>query len=343
MRLTPWLNRLQPHSQARLIVAAALLVSASLFSTAVRLYTSTGSHDPLRAHRRHFCTGVTCGPPPYRRDDVCCTGGQVDKLLYLMMDGEATDQATAAGLFEAFSHHANWYRVRNEGYRQSNAVYTMYYTGKTSNNIMGNAITGDTTWGQMKAAGNELLYMGGVGPTRLVPSDDPWYEQGGIYEDAGEVFVNQNTLGQANTVEKTKARVDELTRSGTISNYWQTAAIDHMNHAAGRVAAGVLAACAVFTEKAVRVKAWVDEHPDYLLMVVSDHGGRTGEDKGTAMHGSMDGGNEPFVMFYHANLTPQDAGSWIHVSDLAVTQTQCTHTWCVHPVQFVRGCRARVS
>jgi len=70
------------------------------------------------------------------------------------------------------------------------------------------------------------------------------------------------------------------------------------------------------------VKAWVDEHPDYLLMVVSDHGARTGEDKDTAMHGSMDGGNEPFAMFYHANLTPQDAGSWIHVSDLAVTQTQ---------------------
>jgi len=96
-------------------------------------------------------------------------------------------------------------------------VYTMYFTGKTSNNIMGNAITGDTTWGQMKAAGKKLLYTGGIGPTRLVPSDDPWSEQGDLFEDAGEVFVQ--TLGQANTVETTKARIDELTRGGTISNY----------------------------------------------------------------------------------------------------------------------------
>ena len=315
------LPALQPHIRSRLLVAAALLVSVVFFTTDVAMYTSTGSHDPLRAHRRHLCTGVTCGPPPYRRDDLCCSGSQVDKLLYLMTDGEATDQATAAGLFEPFRHHANWYRVRNEGYRQSNAVYTMYYTGKTSNNIMGNAITGDTTWGQMKAAGKELLYMGGSIPTRLVPSDDPWYEQGDIHEDAREVFVN--TLGQANTVEKTKARMDELTRGGSISNYWQTETIDHINHKAGRFTPDVKMACKVFTEKAERVKAWVDEHPDYLLMVVSDHGGRD-KDGNTdrTMHGGMDGGNEPFAMFYHANLTPQDAGSWIHVSDLAVTQTQ---------------------
>lgn len=44
------------------------------------------------------------------------------------------------------------------------------------------------------------------------------------------------------------------------------------------------------------VKQWVDANPEYLLILVSDHGGQRPGDAGA--HGINTDGNEAFLAFY---------------------------------------------
>jgi hypothetical protein len=51
-----------------------------------------------------------------------------------------------------------------------------------------------------------------------------------------------------------------------------------------------------FADDMQYVKKWVDENPEYLLILVSDHGGKRPSEAGA--HGMNDGGNEAFMAFY---------------------------------------------
>lgn len=71
----------------------------------------------------------------------------------------------------------------------------------------------------------------------------------------------------------------------------------------------------------IKLKRFVDEHPDYLFMFVSDHGGSlTGGQHEGQLHGVPDNGNEAWVLFYNPNLVPlMNQGTWLDTVDVAST------------------------
>lgn len=52
------------------------------------------------------------------------------------------------------------------------------------------------------------------------------------------------------------------------------------------------------------VKDWVDSHPEYLLILLSDHGGDWEDDEVLSTHGPSAGGNEAFITFYNPQIVP---------------------------------------
>lgn len=44
---------------------------------------------------------------------------------------------------------------------------------------------------------------------------------------------------------------------------------------------------------------WIDQNPEYLLVILSDHGGDWPTDNVLSSHGPAGGGNEAFVVFYN--------------------------------------------
>jgi predicted AlkP superfamily pyrophosphatase or phosphodiesterase len=71
----------------------------------------------------------------------------------------------------------------------------------------------------------------------------------------------------------------------------------------------------------IKLKNFIDGHPDYLFVFVSDHGGsQTGGQHEGQLHGIPDNGNEAWVLFYNPSLTPlMTQGSWLDTVDVAST------------------------
>jgi hypothetical protein len=46
------------------------------------------------------------------------------------------------------------------------------------------------------------------------------------------------------------------------------------------------------------MKSWIDSHPDYLLVLISDHGVDDFGPQGYRMHGLTQDGNQPFMLVY---------------------------------------------
>lgn len=57
-----------------------------------------------------------------------------------------------------------------------------------------------------------------------------------------------------------------------------------------------------FGKNLAAVKDWIDRNPEYLLIVLSDHGGEWEEDNVLSTHGPSGGGNEAFVVFYSPKI-----------------------------------------
>jgi hypothetical protein len=57
------------------------------------------------------------------------------------------------------------------------------------------------------------------------------------------------------------------------------------------------------------LKGWLERHPEYVLIMTSDHGVDQFDHNGFRLHGDTEDGNEPFLFFYHKNMPPHPAGA----------------------------------
>jgi hypothetical protein len=64
-----------------------------------------------------------------------------------------------------------------------------------------------------------------------------------------------------------------------------------------------------------RLKSWIDNNPDYLLIMCSDHGV---DGPGNLLHGHPMPGNDGYLMFYNPNISPTEHQK-IDVVDVAAT------------------------
>jgi hypothetical protein len=81
-----------------------------------------------------------------------------------------------------------------------------------------------------------------------------------------------------------------------------------------------------FTDRMARImntdfkslKALIDDNPEYLLILLSDHGVDEFGAEGYRMHGTTANGNEPFLLLYNPKLDPRSE-TRIDIVDVAPT------------------------
>ena len=240
-----------------------------------------------------------------------------------------------------------FYRLRNIGDPYSRPIYTTWYTGTVSSNFAGEEIALDNTIDQWRRnSGLPIDYVGPKPPSidllgqsrfdyvNLQPNnrDSPhpfeWIYEHELMENPP---LDSNGLAANNQPELLEERTFEyldkhLERDA--SAIWAVGLFDKMGHTFGNkiVAREHDSVKAVATETFYvldAIQKWQMSHPEYLLMVSSDHGL---PDDGSRIHGAFDGGNEPFFLFMHETLNEcTNSGDWIDQVDVAPTLTEMWH------------------
>eukprot|EP01133_Synstelium_polycarpum_P012827 gene12827-15056_t len=223
----------------------------------------------------------------------CALAVGYKKVLFFYNDGLARD--LAQGLVEQLSNSSNSFRIQNEGFPASYAVFTSYVTGSAPTNFMGAPILSDNMIHQLVSNDIPLRYYG----TRM-----PAYDvlQAGNYFDkvSIEATTSQSKLYESLfqcSLNDPEECANQFLDSQKDDGDW----IKNMEY----------------------IKNWVDANPEYLLVIFSDHGGKLKSE--TAAHGVNNGGNEAFMVVYNPTLKPLPVNKqdkFIDAVDVCSTITQ---------------------
>jgi len=235
-------------------------------------------------------------------EDCARVGYNFSKVLFFYNDGLARDLSD--NLVTMFQQHSNTFRIQNEGFPASYAVFSSYVTGAPPTNFMGNPILSDNIIYQLAHNGVKLRYYG----TRM-----PAYDvlEKGNYFDKAEIEYVSNTDSKlyTNLFECGKGAQNCSTeflnqqKAANMSIFFSGDIIDERNHHTGNKLDPVtLETINTWIANMAFIKNWIDTNPEYLLVIFSDHGGKLLSE--TAAHGSNNGGNEAFMIIYNPSLTP---------------------------------------
>ncbi|EFA83653.1 hypothetical protein PPL_02719 [Heterostelium album PN500] len=238
------------------------------------------------------------------------TPTQFSKFVWIFVDSLARDQAT--DLIEAFQESASVYRIMNHGFKFSTAIYTSFFTGKIPTNYAGRVIKSDNIFYQMKRANFQIRM---------------YFDEYSIIPDEHNILYNlfgdQRMPASETTVS---LALDELTDSGRKSIMLTSNLLDDKIHKKGKYDPPTLKLLSDLNRNIPLLKKWLADHPEYLLIVNSDHGGsKTGGQHEGELHGKKDGGNEGFIMFANQHIRPadkrqnQNGPQWLDTVDVAPT------------------------
>eukprot|EP01132_Coremiostelium_polycephalum_P005164 gene5164-6429_t len=286
------------------------------------LSTSTGD-----TRRNNIDRKVLCEYNDYRK---------FKKFVWIFVDSLAHDQAT--GIIDSFAMNANSYRILNHGFKFSTAIYTSFFTGKIPTNYAGKPIQSDNLFYQMNRAGMNIHFVGpefpGVGLLGDSPSRQLYFKRYTIVPD--EERLLSRVFGDhlsSPTEDSVYSYLEQLTENGQSSLMLTTNLLDDRIHRKGKFHPPTLALLQDLTNNVPLIKKWLSEHPDYLFIMNSDHGGSPigGTNEGD-LHGAKDGGNEGFIFFHHPDITPscidpsannnhlsQSSRDWLDTVDVAPT------------------------
>jgi len=244
----------------------------------------------------------------------------------------------AKDVFEHYKSNSISYYVDIPGAKYSHAIYTSYFTGQLPTNYKGDPIKGDHLIKSMLRANEKrqekykFRYIGPEWSFLAIWGKDNYdnFFQGGVriekepldvpyqhpypyfFETADSYFFLQSYLSEM------KSRGESM--------FAHSGVFDHRQHGEHR---GLGPGGTAFprTDKMARtmqsdfkqLKKWIDDNPEYLLILLSDHGVDQFGVEGYRMHGDSSDGNEPFILLYNPTINDTLQGQRIDVVDVAPT------------------------
>jgi hypothetical protein len=250
---------------------------------------------------------------------------QFKKFLWFLTDGLPVKYSKKT--LDHYASNSILYTIDIPGPKYSHAIYTSYLTGQLPTNYQGKPITGDSLLKSMQRSSSigPLTY---IGPEwsflaisgkqnynhlfkRIIDKPEPLDQP----HDRAYRFFFQDTQSREwfwKTLDYIAAEEGSL--------FTHSAIFDHINHGifrnnptntkyldflSNRIADDINA-----------LKGWIDKHPDYLLILSSDHG-CDDVSNGYVLHGYSTNGNEGYVMLYNPSLTKHSER--VDVVDIAPT------------------------
>ncbi|KYR01067.1 hypothetical protein DLAC_02161 [Tieghemostelium lacteum] len=249
------------------------------------------------------------------------------KFIWIFVDSFAHDQASE--IVDNYAGHSHQYRILNHGFKFSTAIYTTFFTGKIPTNYAGKPIRSDNIFYQFKKSGMKIHFVGPEFPTIALLGDSSqsrrYFESYTNHIDDHKLFTpvfgNQLTTP---TVTSVSEALDKLTRSGQHSVMMTTNLLDDKIHKKGKYDPPTLSLIQQLTANMPLLKEWLSQHPDYVFIMNSDHGGsKTGGQHEGELHGIKDGGNEGFIFFHNPQFPQQTLERpWLDTVDISPTITE---------------------
>lgn len=235
----------------------------------------------------------------------CAYDYNFKKILYFWCDGIAFDRSQS--LFAVFPDNSNVFKVRHKENPWSAWVWATYMTGKAERN-MGEVkndnmiyqfwLAGQKAW---LGARNDRSYVFGQLDLGFQKNDVTYFSS--VTDDEERMFhwlfecpeSTDPSVCTTNTLDRAKAQDRSM--------WLESFILDHRVHEVNsKDAARAIYLRNKLAQDLVYVKQWVDNNPDYLLVVVSDHGQKMSNAE-VAIHGNwLLDGNEGWMMIYNPNL-----------------------------------------
>eukprot|EP01114_Cavostelium_apophysatum_P005081 TRINITY_DN1568_c0_g1_i1.p1 TRINITY_DN1568_c0_g1~~TRINITY_DN1568_c0_g1_i1.p1 ORF type:complete len:876 (-),score=228.98 TRINITY_DN1568_c0_g1_i1:1299-3926(-) len=223
----------------------------------------------------------------------------------------------AKDVLEHYADHSISYFVNIPGAKYSHAIYTAYFTGQLPTNYKGEEIKGDHFIRSLLRAENtdyKLTYIGPEWSFLAIwgkRNYDVFFENVTIEKESLDIAFTHPYPFFFERAGFMDAYLRNL-KANKRSMFAHTGVFDHRQHGEHR---GLGPAGKDFprTDKMARtmqtdmksIKGWIDQNPEYLLVLLSDHGVDEYGIGGYRMHGESADGNEPFIMLYNPRLEPK--------------------------------------
>jgi hypothetical protein len=267
---------------------------------------------------------------------------QLDKFIMFFTDSFPHNYGK--DLFPHFESHSQVYLINIPGAKYSHAIYTSFMTGQVATNYEGKTIDGDHLVRSMKRSfvrpgvdsrGERVSYpVRYYGPewSLLAIFGNHNY---GTFFNAG-VHVQSEALDinfihpypfffeDQKATDLFRGVREDIAAKGQ-SVFVHTGVMDHRQHGehlglgpSGKAFPHTDTMAARMVADLKTVKSFVDRNPEYLLVLISDHGVDEFDYAGYRMHGLSENGNEPFMLVYNPRL-PHRGPKWLDVVDIAST------------------------
>lgn len=324
--------------------AAVLLLIGVTIATLLRLQSFASSGTPPTLD-----VNVDCSPCAHSQPSYCePLPYQYKKVIWFITDGWAYYRAKSA--LDYYSNNSIVFTHAAIGDRWSHAIYTSWWTGIAPMNMLGFPIKGDQLWESLaRAEGRRckldwtsinspkhednkdgavdysIRYTGpvwapiavGGGRNRFekVYSFDEFNQVDEVYENDPHVYPTLEIPTLETTLEEVAEKgMSFIAHSGLYDKSCHMIDKDHSKRKNKEAE--------YLTEYFLdpTLKEFIDSHPDYLLIMSSDHGAFE-EKISERFHGDSHtepNGNIGYVMFYAANL-PSQAQSEIDTVDVVPT------------------------
>ncbi|KAG9395984.1 hypothetical protein J8273_2333 [Carpediemonas membranifera] len=290
----------------------------------------------------NFITNVSLfivGSHPFYGENVYCTDGkehpeceiaenlQFDKFLWLVTDAHPRNFANST--FDLYEQHSARFNTFIPGIKYSHSIYSGWLTGKYPTNYPGVGIELDT---YLKAIARteayKVVYHGPAWSFGLINGEENWPRIFHRTELIEEVHTTQYVRPYPGILGNDHASQDELReRMNAKLNAWadegvsvvaHSAIFDHEMHIHPRWHQETVSMGRLVAADHNMFKAWVDEHPEYLLVISSDHGVDEGPGGGI-LHGTSYNSNNGYMILYNPRLPNIGRELWQDSCDIAST------------------------
>ncbi|EFA75240.1 hypothetical protein PPL_11315 [Heterostelium album PN500] len=283
----------------QLIVVMQVVFLAYLLSKAVLKFQMLDNKSTLQEFSNSECSGAG--------QNTDCTVGSTHsfkRVLFFYNDGLARDLSDP--LVSGFAEHANVFRIQNEGFPASYAVFTSYMTGGAPTNFMGTPIVEDNMIYQLANSGQTMKFVGTRMPAYDVLKSGNYFKGGVKIESTTPTSKLYQTLFHCELNDEqlcSQRYLNETAAGQSTSIFFSGDIVDERNHMTGdKYDPTTIEIINDWIGNMGYVKQWIDNNPDYLLVIFSDHGGKLTSE--TAAHGKNNGGNEAFMIIYNPRITP---------------------------------------
>ncbi|EAL71474.1 hypothetical protein DDB_G0271900 [Dictyostelium discoideum AX4] len=287
----------------QMIVFLQVMILIYLINKAVTKFQMLDNKTTIQEFHNDECKiNPTTGK--INNSDCLKTGNQFKRVLFFYNDGLARDLSDE--LISMFKQSSNTFRIQNEGFPASYAVFSSYVTGTPPTNFMGNPILSDNLIYQLTSNGIPMGYFGTRMPAYDVLEEGKYFEKDQVnieyLKEGSQLYENLFKCAK-NSPEKCSQQFLDQKKEKGLSIFFSGDIVDERNHHTGdKYDKTTISIINEWFGNMKYIKQWVDENPEYLLVIFSDHGGKLTSE--TAAHGANNGGNEAFMVIYNPTIDP---------------------------------------